>query len=89
MRSKEERVSRIEEKMRSKKKPGMQGEKAQEFKDKYTEDVKSAAKRRRGKKHHNEQMTDENRQKRQDYRKSEREKGMSAAQQRNRKMRFG
>ena len=50
MRTREERVAKISEKMESKKKGGYQGEKAQDFKNKYTEDVKTAAKGRRSRK---------------------------------------
>ena len=49
MRTREERVTKISEKMKSKNKlqDGYHGEKAQDFKNKYTEDVKTAAKGRR------------------------------------------
>ena len=50
MRTREERVAKISEKMKSKKKDGYQGEKAQDFKNKYTEDVKTAVKGRRSRK---------------------------------------
>ena len=51
MRTREERVGKISEKMKSNKlKGGYHGEKAQDFKNKYTEDVKTAAKGRRSRK---------------------------------------
>ena len=68
MRSREERVSKISEKMKSKKGKDYQGEKAQDFKNKYTEDVKTAVKGRRGRKHEKEMNTDEMRKLRQQKR---------------------
>ena len=50
MRTREERVGKISEKMKSNKVKGYHGEKAQDFKNKYTEDVKTAAKGRRSRK---------------------------------------
>ena len=50
MRTREERVARISEKMKSNKLKGYHGEKAQDFKNKYTEDVKKAATGRRSRK---------------------------------------
>jgi hypothetical protein len=50
MRTREERVGKISEKMKSNKLKGYHGEKAQDFKNKYTEDVKTAATGRRSRK---------------------------------------
>jgi len=81
MRTREERVAKISEKMESKKKGGYQGEKAQDFKNKYTEDVKTAAKGRRSRK---SQRTTESLspELRQQFRKAERkEQGMTREEQ--------
>ena len=81
MRTREERVAKISEKMKSKKKGGYQGEKAQDFKNKYTEDVKTAAKGRRSRK---SQRTTESLspELRQQFRKAERkEQGMTREEQ--------
>ena len=104
MRSKEERQAVIKEKMQRQRdrkqkggKSGYQGEKAQNFKDNYTDDVKKAVGARRKRQGRN-QYSDAQRQDRQDgrkqaraidrmndrqaLRKSERAGGMTAAEQR-------
>ena len=82
MRTREERVAKISEKMKSKKlKGGYQGEKAQDFKNKYTEDVKTAATGRRSRKR--DRANDSNSAAlKQNYRRSERrETGMTREEQ--------
>ena len=82
MRTREERVAKISEKMKSKTKGGYKGEAAQDFKNKYTEDVKTAATGRRKRKH--DRTKDSNSPGlKQNYRRSERrETGMTREEQR-------
>ena len=82
MRTREERVGKISEKMKSNKlKGGYHGEKAQDFKNKYTEDVKTAATGRRSRKR--DRANDSNSASlKQNFRKEERsETGMTREEQ--------
>ena len=83
MRTREERVEKISDKMKSNKLKGhkYQSEKAQDFKNKYTEDVKKAATGRRSRKR--DRANDSNSAAlKQNYRTSERrETGMTREEQ--------
>ena len=86
MRSREERRALIKEKMQRKgKKDGYTSEKAEDFKEKYKDDVKSAVNARRAHKDGRQRSrgTEEERAKmRQDRRKAERASGTTAKEQR-------
>ena len=85
MRTREERVGKISEKMKSKNKlqKGYQSEKAQDFKNKYTEDVKTAATGRRSRRRdRREENKNPSGKFGQDFRKNERrETGMTREEQ--------
>ena len=83
MRTREERVAKISEKMKSKKKGEYKGKAAQDFKNKYTEDVKTAATGRRSRRR-DKAAEDRNPSGKfgQDFRKNERrETGMTREEQ--------